>query len=109
MLNDALTSLGSLAKLGLDAGNALLDCDLLIADCLSDLLLDFLVVDSCLFSGICPVGSGAIEFLSDLGLLEVSLTLLLLLNPLHSLTCLLVVGLGLLLDGVEHLGLAFLS
>lgn len=108
-LNDALTSLGSLVELGFDAGDALLDCDLLVTDRLADLLLNFLIVDSCFFSRVCPVGSGAIEFLSNLGFLEVSLALLLLLNPLDPLTSLLVVGLGLLLDGAEHLGLALLS
>lgn len=109
LLDDALASLSSLVKLGLDAGDALLASDLLIADRLGDLLQDFLVVDSCFLGGVCPVGSGAIEFLSNLGLFEVSLALLLLLNPLHALTCLLVVGLGLLLNRVEHLGLALLS
>ena len=109
LLNDTLTSLSSLVKLGFDASDALLDCHLLVTDLLSYFFLHFLIVNSGFFSRISPVGSGAIELLLNLGLLDVGLTLFLLLKLLSALKHLLVVGLGLLKLAAEHLGLTLLS
>lgn len=105
LLDDLFTARGSLDKLGLDALLARVSTvDLLFVD-IGDFLVHLLVVSSCFFSRINSQCSGASQFLLDLSLLRVHLTLFFLKTGLSSRQDQRIVLFGLLLDLAEELAL----
>ena len=109
LLNDAFAARGSLTKLGLNLGLALLNALLVLKADSAKLLLVLGVVGAGLLGRVIAIAGRPGQLLLDLGLLGVDLALLLLVTSQATGSHLLVVCLGLGLDGDDELSLTLAS